>query len=363
MNVCLVSTEILGWGKNAGGFGFATRSLARELVARGVTVSIVIPQPRGTAESTVTLDGLLVQTYPRLNPAAGIELLRAADADIYHSQEPSLGTWLAQRARPKRSHVVTSRDPRLAADWWIEFRSPTYQGFQVLCTALYYDNPLSHRAVRRARAVYVPARFLAERVRHKYRLGYLPEFLPTPVRFPTEVRKAERPTVCFVGRLDRRKRPERFFELARRFPAVDFVVAGVAQDPRFAAELATHQAGLANLDRRGFVDQFETSELSEILARSWILVNTSAREGLPNSFIEACGHRCALLASVDPDGFVSRFGRWVPDGDFAAGLRDLLDGDRWRRAGEAGYRYVKANHAAGVAVERHLDRYRALARC
>ncbi len=56
MNVCLVSTEILGWGKNAGGFGFATRSLARELVARGVTVRIVIHPPRGSAEYTVTLD-------------------------------------------------------------------------------------------------------------------------------------------------------------------------------------------------------------------------------------------------------------------------------------------------------------------
>jgi len=42
LKVCLVSTEILGWGL-AGGFGFATRSLGRELARRGVDVHVVSP--------------------------------------------------------------------------------------------------------------------------------------------------------------------------------------------------------------------------------------------------------------------------------------------------------------------------------
>lgn len=355
MRVCVVASEVLGWG-SAGGFGFAARSLARGLAGQGIEVCIVVPQPRGTDAPHTRLDGVEVLAYPRLDIAAGTALL--ADADVYHSQEPSLGTWLAQRARPKRLHLVTSRDPRMAWDWWQELRYPTYSPLQVLRTAAYYENPLTRRAVRRAAAVYVPARFLIERVRRKYRLARPPRFLPTPIRIPPQVQKAVEPTVCFVGRLDRRKRPERFFALAGAFPDVRFIVAGTAQDPRFAAELA--RLARANLDQRGFVDQFAGDELSAILGASWVLINTSAREGLPNSFIEACAHRCAILSPMDPDGFASRFGALVEDGNFAAGLRRLLDGGRWREAGTAGHAYVAETNGFERAVAAHIDEYQRL---
>lgn len=357
MKVCIVATEVLGWG-SAGGFGFAARSLAGGLAGQGIDVRIVVPQPRGTAEARIRLDGIEVLAYPRLDIAAGTALLGTIDADIYHSQEPSLGTWLAQRACPERLHLVTSRDPRMTWDWWQELRYPTYSPAQVLRTAAYYENPLTRRAVRNAAAVYVPAHFLIDRVRRKYRLRRAPRFLPTPIRIPARVHKANQPTVCFVGRLDRRKRPERFFRLAAAFPDLRFIVAGAAQDPRFAAELDT--LARPNLDRRGFVNQFAGNELSNILGASWVLVNTSAREGLPNSFIEACAHRCAILSPMDPDGFASRFGALVENGDFTDALHRLLDGDRWRTAGERGQAYVAETNGFERAVAAHIDEYRQL---
>ena len=172
-----------------------------------------------------------------------------------------------------------------------------------------------------------------DRVGRKYRLRQPPRFLPTPIRVPAQVRKSDRPTVCYVGRLDRRKRPERFFALAAACPDVHFIVAGAAQDPAFAAEL--DRLAPPNLEQRGFVDQFAGDALSAILGESWVLANTSAREGLPNSYIEACAHRCAILSPVDPDGFASRFGALVTDSDFVAGLRRLLAGWPWRRAGRS----------------------------
>lgn len=357
MKVCLVSTEVLGWGI-AGGYGFATRSLATGLAQRGVEVAVVVPQPRGTNERRLRLDGIDVHAYPRLAVTAGTALLAAIDADVYHSQEPSLGTWLAQRARPDRLHLVTSRDPRLARDWWLELRHPTYSRAQVMRTAAYYENPLVRAAVLRAAAVYVPAWFLIDRVAQKYRLARPPVYLPTPVRIPAHVTKAAQPTVCYVGRLDRRKRPECFFKLASLFPEVRFIVAGVAQDSRFAGELA--RLAPPNLDQRGFVDQFAGGELSNILEESWVLVNTSIREGLPNSFIEACAHRCAILSAVDPDGFATRFGALVKDGNYAAGLRWLLTDGRWRSAGEGGHAYVTDTNGFEQAIAAHLSEYQRL---
>ena len=107
----------------------------------------------------------------------------------------------------------------------------------------------------------------------------------------------------------------------------------------------------------GFINQFEGNELSRLLEMSWILVNTSSREGLPNSYIEACGHRCAILRPTDPDGFATRFGIQVRDNDFSSGLANLLKQDKWQSLGNMGYEYVRETNNVPIAVQKHLDLY------
>ena len=359
LKVCLISTEILGWGI-AGGFGFATRSLGRGLVQQGVEVHVVVPQPRGTDATGALLDGIRVHAYRRTDLRSCRRLLLECDADVYHTQEPNLGTWIARRALPDRLHVVTARDPRSWSDWATEFRYPTYGRLQVAKTALYYENPLTRASVRQARAVFVPAKCLSARVQHKYGLRRAPTFLPTPVEVPRRVEKSPVPLVCFVGRLDRRKQPETFLDLAQHFPEVRFVIAGQAQNPAVARRLKTVCERLPNVSAVGFIDQFAVPRLSRLLGASWVLVNTAAREGLPNAFVEASAHRCAILSAVDPDGFTSRFGVHVPDRDFGRGLRTLLEGGRWRGLGEAGYDYVARTNDAAAATRQHLDTYQRL---
>jgi glycosyltransferase involved in cell wall biosynthesis len=355
-HVCLISTEILGWGK-AGGYGFVVRMMGVELVKRGYRVTVIIPKPRDVTEEHTILDGMEVRSYPRLAFSRGISLFREADADIYHSHEPSLGGWLAMRAMPHRKHIVTNQDPRLLRDWWIEFRHPTYSPLQVLKTAAYYENPLTRRSVRAAHQVMVPAQYLKQVVARKYGLRDEPIFMPTPIRIPQSVTKSAIPTVCYLGRLDRRKRPERFLKLAARFPDVQFICVGEAQDKSYDTFLRQQYGGLPNLELTGFIDQFRDSRVSDILARSWVLANTSAREGLPNTYMEAAGHRCAILSAVDPDGFASRFGHHAKDGDFEAGLRLLLTNDMWRRQAGAGFNYVNEIYEVDKAIGRQVALY------
>jgi len=359
MHVCLVCAEFLGWGR-AGGFGFATRGIGRGLAARGVEVTAVVPYPPGHDEREQVIDGVRVLGYSPSSMRDAAALFRRCDADIYHSQQESIVTHAALRAMPDRRHVITCRDPRDARDWWVEFRHPSRTKLRLLLTLAYYENPLTYRAVRRADAVFVPARFLRAKVRRKYRLRTEPEFLPTPIEIPDDINKAETPMVCFIGRLDRRKRPELFLDLARQFPDVRFVAVGAAQDAAFDAFLRDEYGDLANLELTGFIDQFSDPRHREILSRSWVLVNPAAREGLPNVFIEAAAHRCALVSSLDPDAFVSRFGELAADEDYAAALRRLLENDTWRDKGQAGHRYVSETNAPDVAIERHLRVYREL---
>jgi len=355
MRICLISVEIFAWGKY-GGFGKATRTIGREPAARGHDVFAVVPRRPGQ-KPVETLDGITVLGFPPAFPFAATRLFRECDADIHHSCEPSFGTWLAMKAMPDRKHVVTFRDPRNFRDWRMEFARPSLNRLQVVHNYLYENNPFVRRCIRNMDAVYTIANYLIPKVRSMYGLAVDPEFLPTPVAVPEAVTKAGAPTVCYVARLDRRKRPELFLDLAATFPHVRFIAAGKSRDRGWEASLRKRYGDLPNLEMTGFVDQFSSGLHTEILGKSWIMVNTATREALPNSFLEAAAHRCAILSGVDPDGFASRFGYHAAADDFTEGLARLLEGNRWRERGEKGHEYVRETFEIGRAIDLHLAAY------
>jgi glycosyltransferase involved in cell wall biosynthesis len=286
-------------------------------------------------------------------------LFQTRGAAVFHSHEPSLAAALAMWAVPRGAHVVTCRDTRLFKDWIVEMKSWLRDGsLRTLMTWPYENNPWVRRAVRRADGVWCSNEFSRTLAQRKFGLERMPGFLPSPLAIPAPCAKRSRPTVCWLGRWDSRKRPHLFFALAERFPGVDFVAMGKGRTEANEVDVRSRWARLPNLTLSGLVDQFaEPERFWSILGGSWILVNTALREGLPRSFLEAAGQGCAILSRVDPDGFASRFGHRVDDDDFAAGLARLLEGDRWRALGESARRHVAATHALEVAVDRHLEAY------
>lgn len=358
MRVCLMSMEIFAWGKH-GGYGRATRVIGRELVRRGIDVVVVVPR-RGEQQPIELLDGMTVLGFEPHAPWRAAEILRKCNADIYHSQEPSFTTYLARKAMPDRKHLVTLRDTHELRDWLAELRHPSLSRLQVLANKLYEDNHLVQRAVRQADRVFCAADFLRLKAARKYRLSRVPGLLPTPVAIPPEVPKAQRPTVCYLARWDRRKRPELFLSLAARFPNVHFIAFGNSRDREYEHRLRSRFGHLSNLEMPGHVDQFESTAIEIALSASWILVNTSVREGLPNAFLEAAAHGCAILSGVDPDRFASRFGVRVEDDDFAKGLESLLKSERWRELGAHAREYIRENFELNAAMTRHLRVYQEL---
>jgi len=358
MKICFLSTEIFAWGKY-GGFGRATRKIAGELVKRGYEVSAVVPK-RENQKSVEYLDGIKVYGFCRFNPLSAFFCIKKADADIYHSQEPSFLTYLAMKAMPHKKHVITFRDTKDKKGWEIELRNPSLNKLQVLSNILFEDNFLTGKAVKEADGIFGASRCISLTAQGKYRLRHLPDLLPTPVRMKPDAVKATEPTVCFIGRLDRRKNPESFFELVKFFPKVRFIAVGRSRDYKYGESLAKKYSLLPNLEFAGFIDQFNSGRLSEILEKSWIIVNTSLREGLPNSFIEAAAHKCAILSSPNPDDFASKFGYWVKDGDFKKGLEWLLENNRWQKLGAHGYQYVESWYENNMAIDKHIEVYKTL---
>jgi glycosyltransferase involved in cell wall biosynthesis len=358
LHICFICVEIFAWGKY-GGYGRATRTIGRELVRRGYQVSAIIPR-RGNQAPVEVLDGISVYGFDIKDIRSSLEVFRSVKADIYHSQEPSTGTWLAQQVHPEKKHIITFRDTHFLSDWLVELRNPSLNPLQVLFNWMYEDNWWVHRAVHRADARVAAAILMQDRAVRRYHLREVPAHLPTPVRVPERVEKATEPTVCFVARWDRRKRPELALALAKKFPQVRFIIAGASRDKGYDAALRKEFAALPNVELPGLVDQFAGDGLERILSRSWILLNTAAREGLPNSFIEACASRCAILSSVDPDSFASRFGYYAKQDDFAAGLNWLLSEDRWRAHGQDGYEYVRRVYEMDAAMRQHEEVYQKL---
>lgn len=355
MKLCLLCTEFFAWGKY-GGFGRAARTIGREMALLGHEVHAVVPL-RGKQREREELDGVIVHGFPMHKPWQVLSICREIDADIYHSCEPSMSTFFAERAAPHCKHMVTCRDPRDSHDWWLEFKRPSVSYLQVMANWVNEHNPLVIHSVRRADVVYVPARFLKAKVERLYHPPSKVRFLPTPIPIPDAVKKSQRPTVCFVARLDRRKRPERFCALAERHPDIRFIIVGKSRDSDYEQRLREQYAHCSNLEFAGFINQFRSERLSEILTESWILVNTATREGLPNAFLEAMAHRCAILSAVNPDQVASRFGYLVKGDDFDEGLRWLLEENRWRERGDAGHNFVASTFSVENAMAAHLQAY------
>ena len=151
MHVCLNCVEIFSWGKY-GGYGRTTRELGRRLVKAGVEVTAVVPR-RNEQTSVEMLDGIRVLGFPMKAPWQAQSLFESCNADIVHSQEPSMATYFAMKALPNARHVVTIRDPKFLRDWLVEVRYPSVSLPRTFLSRFYDVNFLVRSSVRQADAV------------------------------------------------------------------------------------------------------------------------------------------------------------------------------------------------------------------
>jgi glycosyltransferase involved in cell wall biosynthesis len=184
--------------------------------------------------------------------------------------------------------------------------------------------------------------------------GLLSTPIPLGVELPAGTAEpSDPPYVLWLGTLRRVKRPDRWLDLAERFPGTRFVMAGgrAASEPQVFDETAARARSLANVDFRGPVE-----DIADVLTGAWVLLNTSDVEGFPTTFLEAWARGIPVVSLFDPDGLVARHRLgWIAEDD--AGLeRDLGTclGDRILRdaAGARARDYVVREHAPEAVAER-----------
>ena len=161
--------------------------------------------------------------------------------------------------------------------------------------------------------------------------------------------------VLWVATLRVQKRPEILFEMARRLPQHRFVMIGGADpDPagqEFGHRVRQEAATLPNVEYKGFLP---FAEADRYFDGARVVVNTSAYEGFPNTFLQAWSRGIPSLGFVDTgsrhDGQpVYSIAGDVPD---ACAQLERLMGDEahWRAASRRAKAYFEANHSVEAVV-------------
>jgi glycosyltransferase involved in cell wall biosynthesis len=139
-----------------------------------------------------------------------------------------------------------------------------------------------------------------------------------------------------------------FLKLAQMLPNYKFKMIGGRDDvhPEFYDVIEPEAKKIFNLEFLGFVPYYK---IDKYYKESSILVNTSAAEGFPNTFLEAGLHSLPIVSlNADPDeiictnhlGYHSKtFDQMIIDVDTLLKNKDLRD-----EMGKNARKYVEDNH-------------------
>lgn len=218
-----------------------------------------------------------------------VDAMRLADADVY-----------VYRGRPRKAAFIGTVAKLLGRDWIYNVSNDADLG-------RHYDacSPVVQRAFRWAlqRSYAVVTQTPHQQARLQDRFGIESTIIPSGYPPIEESPPTEREFVLWVGRLDaEQKRPQKLLECAARLPAVPFRVVGPLPDEGAPPQWDRRVGELDNVDYLGPVDP---ESIHELFARAIALVNTSAYEGFPNTFLEAWRYETPVVSlDVDPGRFL-----------------------------------------------------------
>lgn len=153
--------------------------------------------------------------------------------------------------------------------------------------------------------------------------GFKPELLRNSIEHTDSVKPQShegRPVVLWAGSVKNWKRPEIFYDLARRCQDLDceFVMAGEIQEEQCRGPLDRAQRELERFRYVGFV---APELIGKLYDRAHLFVSTSRAEGFANTFIQAWLRGIPVVSiDVDPDHLLSTGGLGA-----AAGTVDELE--------------------------------------
>lgn len=169
--------------------------------------------------------------------------------------------------------------------------------------------------------------------------------------------------VAWVGQLRQPKRPDLLVEMARRSPAIRFVVCGgpttFMSPPGYGEQIVDALCSLPNVE---YLGQVAPHKAQQVIADAAILLSTSDEEGFPNTFLQAWSNGTPVVSlQIDPDRIIERVGLGAVSNNTKGAIGDintLMDSSRRREEiAVRARRYVAEAHseaAVTAAFERAI---------
>jgi len=117
----------------------------------------------------------------------------------------------------------------------------------------------------------------------------------------------EKEYVLWVGRRVKCKRPQIFLDLALEFSQEEFIMISpcTGKDTLFEKKITRRAENIENLT---LIERVKRDKMTRYFANSKIFINTSKKEGFPNTFIEAGLAETPIISLyIDPDDFIENY--------------------------------------------------------
>jgi glycosyltransferase involved in cell wall biosynthesis len=164
--------------------------------------------------------------------------------------------------------------------------------------------------------------------------------------------------VIWAGSLMQLKRPDLLIEIARKLPAIRFVVCGgpstLMSAPDYSGRIIDELGRTANVE---YLGQVPPEKAHKLIAEAALLLSTSDTEGFPNTFVQAWSNGTPVVSlKVDPDHNIQRLGLGTVSGNTEGAALDiaaLIDSANRREAiGRRARAFIIENHSAATVVGR-----------
>ncbi len=214
------------------------------------------------------------------------------------------------------------------------------------------DRRVGEYGIRRADAIIAQTHWQNNLLKSYYgreATAVIGNFHPLPVE---EIEKSGAIKVVWVANFKPNKRPEMFVRLAealRHIADIEFIMIGHPGSQKRYSNLYRQMEKLENLQ---FLGLQPLNKVNEILAKSHIFVNTSVKEGFPNTFVQAWMRQVPVVSlDVDLDGVLAagRIG-------FLSGSYEQLKKDVERLILNGNLRSSMGIEARDYAFENHSPR-------
>jgi glycosyltransferase involved in cell wall biosynthesis len=163
--------------------------------------------------------------------------------------------------------------------------------------------------------------------------------------------------ILWVGSSLQKKQPEKFIELAKMLPDLNFkmIVSSSSEDQDNIVQEAANKED--NIEFLGFVP---FNEIRQYFGKAKLFISTSLREGFPNTFLQSWQYGTPVVSlNVDPDGVIEHYqlGRLSKTMDqMTLDIKELVhDIGLWNEFSQNSKKYVNNYHSRNAIVKEYID--------